>query len=207
MTTTQLNGGSYIASWLKIAHKLMRKLLLSGGTVMKNVIRRLGIALIPATAALALSALTPAYADRPTTSPPRQDTGSATIVCDTAGDGTAGSTITYSPTILWPPNHAVIPITISFSDVADNEGSPLQIKVDAITSSQGSASTGVGSVGKGIESKSPAVVTVGLTAERDGNDPRGNIYTIDVTCTEFDPGFTENASRALTVIVPHDMGP
>jgi hypothetical protein len=100
----------------------------------------------------------------------------------------------------------VVPITISFSDVADNEGASLTLKVDAITSSQGSKSTGVGTVGNGVERKQAAVVTVGLTAERDGNDPRGNIYTIDVTCSETEFGFTESVKKALTVIVPHDMG-
>ena len=188
-------------------HKLMRKLLLSGETVMKNVIRRLGTALIPATAALALFAFIPAHAGPPTTSPPRQDQGTSTINCNQdGGDGTA--TVTWSPTILWPPNHALVPITISHVDVtAGDTGNAITIKVDAIASSQGSASTGVGATGVGQESVSAAVAKVQLTAERNGNDPAGNVYTIDVTCSETDPfAGTESAKVALHVLVPHDMG-
>jgi hypothetical protein len=195
--------GSYVALWLEIGHKLTRKLpLYRGETVMKKFIRRLGTAVIPATAALALSALIPAQADRPTTSPPRQDTGTATINCNQDG-GDLGATVTWSPTILWPPNHALVPITISHSDVGDT-GNAIKIKVDAITSSQGSASTGVGGTGTGQENVSAAVVTVGLTAERNGNDPTGNVYTIDVTCSE--PAEGESQSVALHVLVPHDQG-
>jgi len=169
---------------------------------MKNVIRRFGPALMSATAALALAALTPAYADRPTTSPPRQDTSTATINCNQDG-GDVSATVTWSPTMLWPPNHALVPITISHSDVGDT-GNAIKVHVDAITSSQGSASTGAGSTGTGLESVSAAVVTVGLTAERDGNDPTGNVYTIDVTCSE--PAEGESQSVALHVLVPHDRG-
>jgi len=183
-------------------HKLMRKLLLSGETVMKNVIRRLGTALIPATAALALFAFIPAHAGPPTTSPPRQDQGTSTINCNQdGGDGTA--TVTWSPTILWPPNHALVPITISHVDAGDF-GNAITIKVDAIASSQGSASTGVGATGVGQESVSAAVAKVQLTAERNGNDPAGNVYSIKVTCAE--PAEGESQQVTLQVRVPHDQG-
>ena len=49
------------------------------------------------------------------------------------------------------------------------------------------------------------MTAVGLTAERDGNDPKGNVYSINVTCSE-DEGPNYNQTVTLTVIVPDDMG-
>src|SRR6266851_745550 len=170
---------------------------------MKKFIRRLGAALIPATAALALAALVPAFAGPPTTSPPRQDTGTGTISCGDPGDGNA-SNVTWSPTTLWPPNHALIPITISHTDTADNDGVAIHVHVNSISSSQGSASTGVGNTGDGVEIKKAAVTIVGVTAERDGGDKKGNVYTINVSCIEDEPFAEERTSVNLTVTVPHD---
>jgi hypothetical protein len=160
-------------------------------TSMKSVIRSFGsAALVTATTALALAALTPAYAN----------TGVATVGC-------MEGTITYSPTMLWPPNHKLNHVTISFVEGGDRDGSATQIKINSIKSSQGSFFTGVGNVGSAPEG-TPAVTSVGLTAEREGNIQGGNVYTINVTCSENDVGGGgESQSVSLTVIVPHDMGP
>jgi hypothetical protein len=170
-------------------------------TSMKSVIRSFGsAALVTATAAVTLAALTPAYAS----------TGSAFVGCNTAGD-VGGTGITWSPTILWPPNHKLVYVTISYVDNTDpSEGNGIHVKVLSITSSQGSPSTGVGNHGDAIEGAA-AVTAVGLTAERDGNDKAGNVYTIVVQCQEdqaktFEGG-VETGTATLTVIVPHDMGP
>ena len=155
----------------------------------------MGLLLLTATAAVTLAALTPAYAS----------TGSAFVGCGQVGD-TSTTGITYSPIILWPPNHKLVYVTISYLDNADpSEGNTSTIHVNSVTSSQGSPYT-IGLDGSAPEG-SPAVTTVGLTAERDGNNKAGNVYTINVTCSENDVGGGgESQSVSLTVIVPHDMG-
>ena len=67
-------------------------------TSMKSVIRSFGpAALVTATAAVTLAALTPAL------TPAYASTGSVYVACMSVGD-IAGIGVTYSPTILWPPN-------------------------------------------------------------------------------------------------------
>jgi len=164
-------------------------------TSMKSVIRSFGsAALVTATAAVTLAALTPAYAS----------SGSAFVGCLQDGDS-SDTGITYFPTTLWPPNHKLVYVTISFSDNGDKDGNLIHVRVDSITSSQGSPSTGVGNVGTAVEG-TPASTTVGLTAERDGGNKDGNVYTIKVTCSEDEPGDFESQQVTLTVTVPHDQG-
>ena len=141
------------------------------------------------------------HAARPTKSPPRKDTGTLTVEC--VGSLAHEFFVTVSPTVLWPPNHAVVPVTITLNATTDTEGNTINLTVNSIASSQGSASAGVGSSASATEG-TPAVVVVHLTAERTGKDKNGNIYTIHVTCTE--PAEAETGTATLTVVVPHDQG-
>ena len=158
-------------------------------------------------AAMSGVAMSAAQAGPPTTSPPRKDTGSTIVPCPADGDlgDSEDMFVTVSPTSLWPPNHALIPVTLRLDDTGDADGVPITLTVDSITSSQGSASTGVGNTARGVEG-TPVLVGVGLTAERLGADKAGNVYTIDVTCTETEPSETEVGHAKLTVVVPHDQG-
>jgi hypothetical protein len=151
----------------------------------------------------------------------RADSGQATVFCS---DGS----ITYSPSTLWPPNHKMVPITISYNQPCD-EGAfpnppssvcatgPMTLTVNSITSNEEPPGNGCGKpdpaqgpdwTGVGLTNTvqgEPATVTVtpSVRAERCGTGT-GRTYTINVTC--IDEELDESASVDLTVTVPHDQG-
>jgi hypothetical protein len=143
--------------------------------------------------------------------------GQAQVPC---GDGT----ITYSPVTLWPPNHKMTKISISFAEtqpeaVTDPSPDQLGLQVTAISSNQ-DVEDAAGACGPEsaagddwVFDPTPVLGPVGndtvtistsveVAAERCGGGKTGRVYTIDVTCT--DEGTTE--SVPLTVTVAHDHG-
>jgi hypothetical protein len=141
--------------------------------------------------------------------------GQAQVPC---GDGT----ITYSPVTLWPPNHHMATISISFAEsetVSDSD--TLGLQVTAISSNQ-DAQDAAGGSGCGNETAAgddwifdptPVVgptgndtvavpTSVKVAAERCAKIKTPRVYTIEVTCT--DDGGTD--SVPLTVTVAHDHG-
>ena len=141
--------------------------------------------------------------------------GQAQVPC---GDGT----ITYSPVTLWPPNHHLATINISFAESeAVSDSDTLGLQVTAISSNQDTEDAAGGS-GCGKEtapgddwSFDPSLVLgtagddtvtvldpVKVAAERCAKIKTPRIYTIDVTCT--DEGGTD--SVPLIVTVAHDHG-
>jgi hypothetical protein len=141
--------------------------------------------------------------------------GQAQVPC---GDGT----ITYSPVTLWPPNHKMKTINISFAESeAVPDGDTLGLQVTAISSNQDEAEAAGGS-GCGNETAAgddwsfdPSLVLgtagddtvtvldpVKVAAERCSKIKTPRVYTIEVTCT--DEGGTD--SVPLTVTVAHDHG-
>src|SRR5712692_6346737 len=151
--------------------------------------------LLAGTAGLLMCALAPtAYAD----------SGMATIDC---GDDSPNDTVTYSPTILWPPNHKLRTIDITGHDT-DTEKN-LTITVTDIESDQtedhgegcgqpdpkqGADSSGVGN--SGGPATDPAT-SVELRAERCAK-LGARTYTITVSCTEEG----ESSTAHLVVTVP-----
>jgi hypothetical protein len=145
--------------------------------------------------------------------------GQAEVPC---GDGT----ITYSPVTLWPPNHKMETIGISFAEthpegVSDPAPETLGLQVTAISSNQDAVDAAGGSgCGKDTApgddwSFNPLLVLgtagddtvtvldpVTVAAERCAKIKSARVYTIDVTCT--DEGGTDSA--VLTVTVAHDKG-
>lgn len=140
----------------------------------------------------------------------------ATVDC---GDGV----ITYSPSTLWPPNHKMQDISISFAETETPDSDTLGLLVTDITSSQqaeddaGGAGCGAASATQGPDFviDDPAGVTgpagddvdevttsVHLRAERCAKDKTPRLYTIDVTCS--DEGTTDSVQ--LFVTVGHDKG-
>lgn len=134
-------------------------------------------------------------------------------------------TVTWSPTTLWPPNHKMQTITISYADT-DGDSDSTTIAVTSITNNQtvnGVEDVGAGNPhlvdstpgtpGTGSDPSTPAVTTAQVRAERSGPDG-SRVYTITVQCTDnggtdaSDP--TEAAGQTgtatLTVTVPHDQG-
>jgi hypothetical protein len=141
------------------------------------------------------------------------------------GGGGTGSapcgngTVTWDPAVLWPPNHKMVPITISWTENKE----PAEILADENTLSADSVSSvGVDDKGSGQPTKKqgpdysgvpttsssvpdgePATVTVYIRAERSGTDKAGRTYTINLTCKSGD----DPDGHAMAIVtVPHDMG-
>jgi hypothetical protein len=141
--------------------------------------------------------------------------GQAQVPC---GDGT----ITYSPVTLWPPNHKLKTIDISFAESeATPDGDTLGLQVTDISSNQDTqvAAGGFGCGSNKVPSNNwvfsdtpvtgapgddvdPVTTSVKVAAERCGKIKTARVYTIDVTCTDEDA----TDSVALTVTVVHDHG-
>ena len=151
--------------------------------------------------------------------------GTGTVACN---DGT----VTYSPTTLWPPNHKMQTIDISYSDT-DNDGDSTSITVGMITDDQAASDgtdelngsgqptdqqgldwAGTGNSGSGSDPDTPATTTAQVRAERSGRDKTGRTYDIQVTCSDsggVDPNEPNEALQEmqtvdLFVTVPHDQG-
>lgn len=140
--------------------------------------------------------------------------GQAQVPC---GDGE----ITYSPITLWPPNHNLKQIDISFAET-EADADTLGLQVTGISSNQdtedaaGGAGCGPVTSTQGADWSFDATLVLGtagddtvtvsdpvqVRAERCAKDKTARVYTIDVTCT--DEAGTDDA--VLTVTVPHSKG-
>ncbi len=106
------------------------------------------------------------------------------------------ASVIATPNVIWPPNHKMVPVTVSV-DASATCGPPV-CKIVAITSDEPSN-------GRGDGNTSPDALIVGalaaeIRAERAGGF-LGRTYTITVECTDT----AGNASRKDTqVFVPHD---
>jgi hypothetical protein len=117
-----------------------------------------------------------------------QCTGTVTVQDKTSPAITMGS---VSPSVLWPPNHKMVNVTIIYN-ATDNCGQPV-CKISSVTSNES------------ISRSDYAIVDahhVKLTADRLGSG-NGRIYTITITCKDASGN---SSSQALTVTVPHDQG-
>jgi len=115
------------------------------------------------------------------------------VVKDTQPPTITGATT--SPAMLWPPNHAMVPVTVAYTS-SDNCAGTCSLSV---TSSQP-----VDGLGDGDTSPDWQVVdahTVLLRAERSGKIKSGRTYTITIRCSDAAGNTT---SRAVTVLVPHN---
>jgi hypothetical protein len=156
-----------------------------------------------APAGASIDALTGAFAWTPTAAQSRATytfdlavsdgvTTTASPVTVTVVDTTSPSiaSISASPDVLWPPNHKLVPVTISVT-ATDLAGTP-SCRVTRVSNNE----TGV------RDAVLVAPLELLLLAERSGRGP-GRLYTIEVTCT--DP--SGNVVRGTTTVgVPHDRG-
>lgn len=160
-----------------------------------------------------------------------------------AGQGTHGSnsapcvtpagedgTVSWSPTTIWPPNHKMQTVTITYTAPADATptGDTSTIVVGPITDNQaaddgsdelnGSGQptdqqgldwSGIGNSNSGPEG-SPVTTTAQVRAERSGTSQSGRTYSIQIMCGEMDGGVfanpAEQGTATVTVTVPHDQG-
>ncbi len=106
---------------------------------------------------------------------------------------------TADPSVLWPPNHRMVNVTISY-DVTDNCPLPPGSCILTVTSNEPV-------LGHGSGHTSPDWIVVDdhhvlLRAEREGGG-NGRIYTITITCTDSGGN---SSTEQVEVTVPHDQG-
>jgi len=149
--------------------------------------------------AAALAVAPTAMAGAPADSPGNRTGGTGSIACN---DGK----VTWSPTTVWPPNHRMQTVGITFVD-NERDGDRTSITVTKIVDGQAAADgslelqgsgqptdqqgldwLGAGNTDIGSDSRlgpaDYAHVTAGVRAERSGTDKAGRTYTITVRCTD-----------------------
>ena len=153
-----------------------------------------------------------------------QSGGGGTTKCVDAQGHVMDGDVTWSPGVIWPPNHKFVPITINYTD---NDGdSTADITVEAAAGTHNQMTDGVEDNGSGNTAtdfipgapgtaKDPgtATTTPQVRSERSGKDG-ARIYSITVTCTHGAEVDTANPFEAtgqmgtatVTVTVPHDQG-
>ena len=160
-------------------------------------------------AALALAATPLAVAGLAGAKPANPQGGSGSAQC-----GDAESTVNWTPTNLWPPNHKPRTINITYIE-SPSDGGTHSIDIGQITEfpvntdvngagHTSSDSTGSGSTGATVDDGTPAVPSqpVTLLAERSGHDMAGRTYAIPVTCHNDDE---QDQTIVICVTTPHDQ--
>jgi len=108
---------------------------------------------------------------------------------------------TASPSTLWPPNHQMVPISIT--GVTDPDGNPVTITATSITQDEAVRETGIGS---GNTAPDARLSLLAVRAERNGNPKtpgNGRVYHIDFTADDGNGG---QCTGTVNVCVPHDQG-
>jgi len=108
------------------------------------------------------------------------------------------SSISVSPSVLWPPNHKFVPVTVSVTAEDTCDPNPV-CSLSAITSSEPAGGGGSGNTSPDFAIT--GALSANLRAERDGTGS-GRTYTLTVQCTDH----SNNSSSAnTTVFVPHNQ--
>lgn len=105
--------------------------------------------------------------------------------------------IVATPDILRPPNHKMVPVTLSVS-VSDNCDKAPFCQIISVSSNEPENGLGDGDMAPDWEITGN--LTVNLRAERSGKGS-GRVYTITVMCTDYAGNSSEEQT---TVTVPHD---
>jgi hypothetical protein len=114
--------------------------------------------------------------------------------------------IAASPRTLWPPDHKLVPISITIS--ATDSCQPSSCRIVSVTANEPVVGPGSGNtdpdwiVTDPGPKVSPAALGVELRAERAGGGT-GRVYRIDAACADVSGN---TISGATTVTVPHDQG-
>ena len=136
-----------------------------------------------------------------------------TLTVDDGRGGTASAKVTMtvrdttaptisssvaSPSILWPPNHKMVPVSLTATAVDAVDPSP----ACAITSvASNEPVDGLGDGDTGPDWDVTGSLALNLRAERAGNGT-GRIYTITVRCSD---GSGNASTRSVPVSVPHNQ--
>ncbi len=107
--------------------------------------------------------------------------------------------ITATPNVLWPPNHKMIPISVTASAVDTCDAEPV-CKISSVSSNE--PEDGLGDGNTAPDWKVTGDLSLNLRAERSGKGS-GRIYTIAITCTDV----CGNSSLPGNVVVnvPHNL--
>src|SRR5262245_11385647 len=130
---------------------------------------------------------------------PDLNNNSATATTTASNPPPTITNATADPSILWPPNHRMVNVTITY-DVTDNCALPFDSCTLTVTSNEPV-------LGHGSGHTSPDWIVVDdhhvlLRAEREGNG-NGRIYTTTITCTDSGGN---SSDEQVDVVVPHDQG-
>ena len=125
-----------------------------------------------------------------------QCTGTVTVEDNTPP---AITSISVNPSVLWPPNHKMVPVSVSVS-ASDNCDSKPVCKITSVSSNE--PENGLGDGDTAPDWKITGKLTANLRAERSGNG-NGRIYTLTITCNDT---AGNSSSKWVTVKVPHDQG-
>lgn len=123
-----------------------------------------------------------------------QATATVTVVDGTGPEITGASA---SPDSLWPPNHQMVPVTISYSASDNCNGANCSLRVSSNEPVNG----------QGNDDSAPDWIIIDnhhvmLRAERTGKGG-GRVYTISIDCVD---GAGNHAIRTVTVRVPGSQG-
>jgi hypothetical protein len=105
---------------------------------------------------------------------------------------------TASPASLWPPNHMMVPVTITV-DASDNSGETPTCEIVSVSSDEPIDDAGDGDTWPDWAITGP--LTVNLRAERAGGGD-GRVYKISVECTD---GSSNTSTSTAQVVVPHSQ--
>ncbi len=101
------------------------------------------------------------------------------------------------PSVVWPPNHELVPIAID--GVVDPDGDPVFLTVSSVIQDEPVQESGTGS---GNTAPDASLQPLAVRAERDGSG-NGRVYTIAFTADDARGGACVGTVR---VCVPHDQG-
>lgn len=98
--------------------------------------------------------------------------------------------ISADPAFIWPPNHKLVPVTVSVSASDDFDPAPV-CSITSITANEGD--------------RSDSAITGALTAKvRSERDTAIRVYTLEVTCSDA-AGNLSSATTTVTVGKPGEM--
>lgn len=109
--------------------------------------------------------------------------------------------IKAQPNILWPPNHKMVPVTVSAMVSEDYDDEEPSCKITSVSSNEPENGLGDGDTAPDWEITGD--LTLNLRAERAGNGD-GRVYTLTVQCTDWAGDIAPDVT--VTVTVPHDQG-
>jgi hypothetical protein len=105
--------------------------------------------------------------------------------------------ITTKPNVLWPPQHKMVPVTLTVTGTDNCAGAPV-CKIISVSSNE--PINGIGDGDTAPDWQITGNLTLNLRAERSGTG-KGRLYTITVKCSDAS---TNIRTKTVGVSVPHN---